>query len=301
MCTCHFGLVWKGQLIKTREDISWGDQRKARDEKTNQWIWKHSASHVYKGVHLILYILSICLALQFVGSLTFGVPFDPVGRRERHRDRGRCQHAAGRRGAAGSSSGHQSCKSSGVPAGDQPADVPTGAVHGAGEQRSVPGVLSTHTPFLWGRREKMLRRSLKKYSNDTLKWYTTSGSICVSFHQLWLLWSSKAPLIDHLDHLKFYAHQTFFWNTQMFQMEQTFAPKSLKWILLQRRRKKTSVKVSLETSLTTSAFFIHFLVSHLRAQHVPNINMLGQNMTSLSILLHKPVEPSPLWPSLPIG
>lgn len=60
-----------------------------------------------------------------------------TGRWECHRDRGRCQHAAGQWGAAESSSSYQSCKSAGVPAGDQPADILADSSHSSGEQRSV--------------------------------------------------------------------------------------------------------------------------------------------------------------------
>lgn len=56
-----------------------------------------------------------------------------TGRWECHCDRGRCQYAVEQRGAAESSSSHQPCKSNGVPAGDQPADILAGTTNGSGE------------------------------------------------------------------------------------------------------------------------------------------------------------------------
>lgn len=54
---------------------------------------------------------------------------------ECHCNCGRCQHAAGCRGATGSSPSHQPHKSPGMPAGDQSTDVPAGDVHGSRQQR----------------------------------------------------------------------------------------------------------------------------------------------------------------------
>lgn len=131
-----------------------------------------------------------------------------MGRWKCHCDCVRCQHAARQWRAAGSSSSHQSCKSACVPAGDQPADIPSGTTHGSGEQRSVSvnvqyAMVFLPCRFIW---EKIMYCKKKEFCNSldffipTLLYNTeqvvTFASInCVYCHQLWLLWSFKAQSV----------------------------------------------------------------------------------------------------------